>query len=167
MPDITGRESTPARGHRSKRTGVERVTEAGRVGSKLMDRIATLAHYSGPIRETDADRFLRLAEECLKEAEKAINPLDKDAWLKLAEEWLQLARAAKERGADQLQWTAGSLGLLQCPPDSLQQATLRPKRKAPLRRARGQPHAAQTLRQLPLRVSQSSRSWRGCSRRGL
>jgi hypothetical protein len=77
---------------------VERDTEAGRVGSKLKDLIATLAHYSGAMRETDADRFLSLAEECLKEAEKAINPLDKDAWLKLAEEWLQLARAAKERG---------------------------------------------------------------------
>jgi hypothetical protein len=63
-----------------------------------MDRIATLAHYSGAMRETDADRFLSSAEECLKEAEKALNPLDKDAWLKLAEEWLQLARAAKERG---------------------------------------------------------------------
>jgi hypothetical protein len=50
------------------------------------------------MRETDADRFLSLAEECLKEAEKAISPLDEDAWLKLAKEWLQLARAAKERG---------------------------------------------------------------------
>jgi hypothetical protein len=50
------------------------------------------------MRETDADRLLSLAEECLKEAEKAISPLDKDAWLKLADEWLQLARAAKERG---------------------------------------------------------------------
>lgn len=57
-----------------------------------------LAHYSGVMRETDADRFLSLAEECLKQAEKATSPLDKDAWLKLAEEWLQLARAARKRG---------------------------------------------------------------------
>jgi hypothetical protein len=67
-------------------------------GSKLRDRNTILGHYSGAMRETDADRFLSLAEECLKEAEKAISPLDRDTWLKLAEEWLQLARAAKERG---------------------------------------------------------------------
>jgi hypothetical protein len=47
--------------------------------------------------ENDADRFLREAEECLREAERASNPLDQEAWLKLAKEWMELSRAAKKR----------------------------------------------------------------------
>jgi len=46
--------------------------------------------------KTDADRFLDLAEECLREAEKAISPFDKEAWLKLADDWMTLAREAKK-----------------------------------------------------------------------
>lgn len=46
--------------------------------------------------ESNADRFLNEAEECLRQAGMAINSLDKKAWLELAEEWLELARAAKE-----------------------------------------------------------------------
>jgi hypothetical protein len=71
--------------------------QSGAFSGCFRAEITRLAHYSGAMRETDADRFLGLAEECLKEAEKAITPLDKEAWLKLAEEWMQLARAAKER----------------------------------------------------------------------
>jgi hypothetical protein len=37
------------------------------------------------------------AEECRKQAVKAISPLDKEAWLRLAEEWLKLALSAEER----------------------------------------------------------------------
>jgi hypothetical protein len=47
--------------------------------------------------ETDADRFLNYAAECLGEAERARNPVDQEAWLKLAQEWMEMARAAKER----------------------------------------------------------------------
>jgi hypothetical protein len=47
--------------------------------------------------ETDADRFLSDAEECLQ-AERAISPVAKKAWLRLAEEWMKLAKAAKESG---------------------------------------------------------------------
>ena len=49
--------------------------------------------------ESSVDRFLNEAEECLKQAQIAINPLDKKAWLQLAEDWMKLARAAKERDA--------------------------------------------------------------------
>ena len=47
--------------------------------------------------ESDVDRFLNEAEECLRQAAIAINPIDKKAWLNLAEEWMELARAARER----------------------------------------------------------------------
>jgi hypothetical protein len=43
------------------------------------------------MRETDAERFLNHAEQCLKEAEKAISALDKEKWLKFADEWMKLA----------------------------------------------------------------------------
>ena len=56
-----------------------------------------VAHCPGAMPENDADRFLREAEECLREAERANNPLDQEAWLKLAEEWMKLSRAAKKR----------------------------------------------------------------------
>ena len=49
--------------------------------------------------DTNTDKFLKQAEDCLREAGKAINPLDKEAWLRLAEDWMKLAQAAKERGA--------------------------------------------------------------------
>jgi hypothetical protein len=47
--------------------------------------------------ESDADRFLNEGEECLRQAEMAIDLLDKKAWLRLAEDWMKLARAAKEQ----------------------------------------------------------------------
>jgi hypothetical protein len=47
--------------------------------------------------QNDADRFLNEAEECLRLASIAINPLDKKAWLLLAEDWMILARTAKKR----------------------------------------------------------------------
>jgi hypothetical protein len=47
--------------------------------------------------ESDAERFLSEAEECIRQAKIAVNPLDKKAWLQLAEDWMKLARAAKER----------------------------------------------------------------------
>jgi hypothetical protein len=50
------------------------------------------------MHETDADRFLKQAEECLRQAELVLSPIAKESWLRLAEEWMKLARAAKERG---------------------------------------------------------------------
>jgi hypothetical protein len=49
------------------------------------------------VTESNAERFLGEAEECVRQAEIAINPLDKQAWLELAEDWIRLAQAAKER----------------------------------------------------------------------
>jgi hypothetical protein len=45
--------------------------------------------------ETDTDRFLKNADECFQQAEKAHSPLDQEMWLRLAEEWKRLAQAAK------------------------------------------------------------------------
>ena len=36
--------------------------------------------------ESNLDRFLSEAEECVRQSEIAINPIDKRAWLRLAEE---------------------------------------------------------------------------------
>ena len=48
--------------------------------------------------ESDLDRFLNEAEECLRQSRAAVNEPDKWAWLELAEDWMKLARAVKERG---------------------------------------------------------------------
>jgi hypothetical protein len=47
--------------------------------------------------ENDTERFRQQAEECRREADKAISPLDKEAWLKLAADWLRLAQHQEER----------------------------------------------------------------------
>ena len=47
--------------------------------------------------ESNLDRFLGEAEECVRQTEIAIDPIDKRAWLQLAEEWIDLARTANER----------------------------------------------------------------------
>jgi hypothetical protein len=47
--------------------------------------------------ESDLDRFLNEAEECLREAGIATDPADKKAWVHLAEDWMKLARVAGER----------------------------------------------------------------------
>jgi hypothetical protein len=49
------------------------------------------------VADGDLDRFLDEAEECIRQAQMAANPLDKIAWLRLAEDWMKLARAARER----------------------------------------------------------------------
>jgi hypothetical protein len=49
------------------------------------------------VTKSNAESFLGEAEECVRQAEMAINPLDRRAWLELAEDWMKLARAAKER----------------------------------------------------------------------
>jgi hypothetical protein len=45
----------------------------------------------------DAERFRRLAQECVEQAEKSISPLDKEMWLRVAAEWIKLAQSADER----------------------------------------------------------------------
>ena len=50
-----------------------------------------------PMTEDDIERFRQQAEECRREAEKAVSPLDKEAWLKLAADWLRLAQDVEER----------------------------------------------------------------------
>lgn len=49
------------------------------------------------MRELDADRFRREADECRQLAEKSVSALDKEAWLRLANEWLKLAEGATSR----------------------------------------------------------------------
>lgn len=58
---------------------------------------ATKIEFPAPsMIESNLDRFLNEAEECIRQAAIAIDPLDKQAWLELAEDWMQLARATKE-----------------------------------------------------------------------
>jgi hypothetical protein len=47
--------------------------------------------------DDDTERFRQQAEECRREAKKAISPLDKEAWLKLAADWLRLAQDIEAR----------------------------------------------------------------------
>jgi hypothetical protein len=45
----------------------------------------------------DTARFRAQAEECRRQAERAISPLDKEAWLRVAGEWIKLAQDAEQR----------------------------------------------------------------------
>jgi hypothetical protein len=45
--------------------------------------------------ETAANRYRREAEECRRNAEKAMRPVDREAWLRLAADWAKLAADAK------------------------------------------------------------------------
>jgi hypothetical protein len=45
----------------------------------------------------DVNRYRKQAEECRREAEKALSPLEKEAWLRLAGDWIKLAQQAEER----------------------------------------------------------------------
>ncbi|QOG23049.1 MULTISPECIES: hypothetical protein [Bradyrhizobium] len=47
--------------------------------------------------EDVAARYLREAETCFDEAEKANRADDKQAWLKLAEEWMAMAEKAQRQ----------------------------------------------------------------------
>lgn len=47
--------------------------------------------------ETDAERFLKEADECRQMAARAINPADRDGWLKLANDWMKLASEAERK----------------------------------------------------------------------
>jgi hypothetical protein len=47
--------------------------------------------------KTNAERFLRKAEECLRQAEKTVSPLDQHRWLRMAKEWLDLVKDAERR----------------------------------------------------------------------
>jgi hypothetical protein len=50
------------------------------------------------VAKTDnAEGFRDEAEECRRQAERAISPLDKETWLRLAREWLKLAQDADTR----------------------------------------------------------------------
>jgi hypothetical protein len=49
--------------------------------------------------ESNFERFISEAEECVRQAEIAADVADKIAWLRLAEQWLHLALAVKERHA--------------------------------------------------------------------
>jgi hypothetical protein len=45
-----------------------------------------------------AERFRREADECLRQAAKALSPLDKQSWSRMAKEWTKLAKDAEQRG---------------------------------------------------------------------
>jgi hypothetical protein len=46
---------------------------------------------------TEAERFREEAEECLRQAERAVSPLDQLTWLRMAQEWTKLAIDALQR----------------------------------------------------------------------
>jgi hypothetical protein len=45
--------------------------------------------------ETAANRYRREAEECRRNAERALRPIDREAWLRLAGDWERLAESAE------------------------------------------------------------------------
>ena len=47
--------------------------------------------------EMDAERFLREAEDCLRQAQKASSRLDAELWLRRAKEWTRLAKEVEQR----------------------------------------------------------------------
>jgi hypothetical protein len=47
--------------------------------------------------ESNFERFIDEAEECVRQAAIAVDPLDKIAWVRLAEDWIKLAQAVRER----------------------------------------------------------------------
>jgi hypothetical protein len=81
---------------------------------KTIKQLETAAHMSewltppglqprnwAPVVTTNSlEKFICEAEECVREAEMALDLQDKVAWLRLAEDWLVLARGAKERKTD-------------------------------------------------------------------
>jgi hypothetical protein len=46
---------------------------------------------------TEAERFLKKAEECCRQAAKAVSPLDELSWLRMAREWTRLAKDIEQR----------------------------------------------------------------------
>jgi hypothetical protein len=44
---------------------------------------------------SDANKYLREAEECRRNAERASRPIDREAWLRLAADWVKLAEGAE------------------------------------------------------------------------
>ena len=46
------------------------------------------------------EKFIHEAEECVRQADIALDLQDKVTWLRLAEDWLVLAKGAKEREAE-------------------------------------------------------------------
>jgi hypothetical protein len=46
---------------------------------------------------TEAEQYRKTADDCRREAEKAISPLDKERWLQLADEWLRLALSLNKK----------------------------------------------------------------------
>jgi hypothetical protein len=47
--------------------------------------------------ETEAERFHREAQECFRQAVKAVSPLDEQSWLRMAKEWIKLVKDAEQR----------------------------------------------------------------------
>jgi len=46
---------------------------------------------------TEAERFLKEAEECCRQAAKAVSPLDELSWLRMAREWTRLAKEQRRQ----------------------------------------------------------------------
>ena len=44
---------------------------------------------------SDANKYRCEAEECRRNAERALRPTDRDAWLRLAADWAKLAEGAE------------------------------------------------------------------------
>jgi len=44
---------------------------------------------------SDANKYRCEAEECRRNAERALRPIDRDAWLRLAADWAKLAEGVE------------------------------------------------------------------------
>jgi hypothetical protein len=58
--------------------------------------------------ENDTERFRQQAEECRREADKAISPLDKEAWLRLAADWLKACSGSRRKTESEVAVKAGN-----------------------------------------------------------
>jgi hypothetical protein len=66
---------------------------SGRIAVGIaLQRVKARDNQVSLMTEDDTEQFRQQAEECRREAEKAITPWTREAWLKLAADWLRLAQ---------------------------------------------------------------------------
>jgi hypothetical protein len=59
-------------------------------------RVGTNAADPAYLAMSDADACRKMANECRREAARAVNPVDQQRWLQMSEQWLRLAEAAEQ-----------------------------------------------------------------------
>jgi len=48
---------------------------------------------------TEGECFRKEAEECLRQAERAVSPLDRVCWLRMAQGWTKLAKEGRAKAS--------------------------------------------------------------------